>query len=41
LKRSVAERTQLVQDIWDGIAAEADALTWTEDQHGELDREPG
>jgi putative addiction module component (TIGR02574 family) len=38
LKLSVAERIQLVEDIWDSIAAESDALTLTEEQRQELDR---
>lgn len=45
-KLSVAERIQLVEDIWDSIAADADAVPLTDDQRSELDRriadaEPG
>jgi len=35
---SVAERIQLVQDIWDSIAAEPDQVPITEAQRRELDR---
>ena len=35
---SVAERIQLVQDIWDSIAEENGALPLTESQRKELDR---
>jgi putative addiction module component (TIGR02574 family) len=38
LKLSVAERIQLVEDIWDSIAAEPDAFPLTEEQRAELDR---
>jgi putative addiction module component (TIGR02574 family) len=38
LKLSVSERIQLVEDIWDSIAAEPDALPLTEEQRAELDR---
>jgi putative addiction module component (TIGR02574 family) len=38
LKLSVAERIQLVEDIWDSIAAEPDALSLTQEQRDELDR---
>jgi putative addiction module component (TIGR02574 family) len=38
LKLSVSERIQLVEDIWDSIAAEPDALPLTEEQREELDR---
>ncbi len=38
LKLSVAERIQLVEDIWDSIAEEADALPLTDAQREELDR---
>lgn len=38
LKLSVAERIQLVEDIWDSIAADPDSLTLTEEQRQELDR---
>jgi putative addiction module component (TIGR02574 family) len=35
---SVDERIQLVEDIWDSIAADACALSLTEEQRAELDR---
>jgi putative addiction module component (TIGR02574 family) len=35
---SIAERLQLVEDIWDSIAQEADALPLTPEQKAELDR---
>jgi putative addiction module component (TIGR02574 family) len=35
---SVAERIQLVEDIWDSIAAVPEALPLTDDQRKELDR---
>lgn len=35
---SVAERIQLVEDIWDTIAAQPDALTLTETQRDVLDQ---
>ena len=38
LKLSVAERIQLVEDLWDSIAADADAYPLTEAQKAELDR---
>ena len=37
LKLSVAERIQLVEDLWDSIAADADAFPLTEAQKAELD----
>jgi putative addiction module component (TIGR02574 family) len=37
-KLSVAERIQLVQDLWDSIAEEPDALPLTDAQREELDR---
>jgi len=38
LKLNVSERMQLVQDIWDSIAAFPEALELTEAQRTELDR---
>ncbi len=38
LEMSIAERIQLVEDIWDSIAALPEALTLTEAQRQELDR---
>jgi putative addiction module component (TIGR02574 family) len=38
LKLSVAERIQLVEDIWDSIAAEPEAVALTEEQRQDLDR---
>jgi putative addiction module component (TIGR02574 family) len=38
LRLSVAERIQLVEDLWDSIAAESDALPLTEAQRQEIDR---
>ena len=38
LKLSVAERIQLVADIWDSIAAVPDSLPLTEAERRELDR---
>jgi putative addiction module component (TIGR02574 family) len=38
LHLSVAERIQLVEDLWDSIAAESDALPLTEAQRQEIDR---
>ena len=38
LKLSVAERIQLVEDIWDSIAAEPGALPLSPAQAAELDR---
>ena len=35
---SVSERMQLVEDIWDSIAASPEALPITEQQRQELDR---
>lgn len=35
---SIAERIQLVEDIWDTIAATPEALPLTEAQRAELDR---
>jgi putative addiction module component (TIGR02574 family) len=35
---SLAEKIQLVQDIWDEIAAEAEGAALTEPQRQELDR---
>jgi putative addiction module component (TIGR02574 family) len=35
---SVAERIQLVEDLWDSIAAESDTLPLTEAQRREIDR---
>jgi len=37
-KLSVAERIQLVEDIWDTIASEPENLALTEAQKQELDR---
>jgi putative addiction module component (TIGR02574 family) len=37
-KLSVSERIQLVEDIWDSIAAEPDAFPPTEEQQAELER---
>lgn len=37
LEMSVAERIQLVEDIWDSIAAIPEALPLTEDERKELD----
>ena len=37
-KLSVSERIQLVEDIWDSIAADAETLPLTEEQRAELDR---
>jgi putative addiction module component (TIGR02574 family) len=37
-KLSVAERLQLVQDLWDSIAEEPGALPLTDAQREELDR---
>lgn len=37
LKLSVTERIQLVEDIWDSIAADTKALPLTEEQRSELD----
>ncbi|HEX6861543.1 MAG TPA: addiction module protein, partial [Thermoanaerobaculia bacterium] len=38
LHLSVAERLQLVEDLWDSIAAEPEALQLTQAQKEELDR---
>ncbi len=38
LKLSVAERIQLVEDLWDSIAADPESLPLTEAQKAELDR---
>ena len=38
LEMSVAERIQLVEDIWDSIAAVPESLSLTEAEHQELDR---
>jgi putative addiction module component (TIGR02574 family) len=38
LEMSVAERIQLVEDIWDSIAAVPEALSLTDDERRELDR---
>ena len=38
LKLSVSERIQLVEDIWDSIAADPDEIALTEEQRAELDR---
>jgi putative addiction module component (TIGR02574 family) len=38
LKWSVAERIQLVEDIWDSIAAEANAVELSDELREELDR---
>jgi putative addiction module component (TIGR02574 family) len=38
LKLSVAERIQLVEDIWDSIAADPAALPLTDAEREELDR---
>lgn len=38
LKLSVAERIQLVEDIWDSIAADPDSLPLGGEQMAELDR---
>ena len=35
---SIDERMQLVEDIWDSIAADQAALTLTDEQRVELDR---
>ena len=35
---SVAERTEMVEDIWDSIAAVPEAVPLSEDQKKELDR---
>lgn len=38
LKLSVAERIQLVEDLWDSIAADPEGFPLTEAQKAELDR---
>jgi putative addiction module component (TIGR02574 family) len=38
LQLSVAERIQLVEDIWDSIATVPDAVSLTEEQEAELER---
>ena len=38
LKLSVAERIQLVEDLWDSIAADAESFPLTGAQKAELDR---
>lgn len=38
LHLSVAERIQLVEDLWDSLAAEPEALPLTEAQQQEIDR---
>jgi putative addiction module component (TIGR02574 family) len=38
LQLSVAERIQLVEDIWDSIAVVPEAVPLTEEQKAELDR---
>lgn len=38
LQMSVAERIQLVEDIWDTIAASPESLSLTDAQRQELDR---
>ena len=38
LQLSVAERIQLVEDIWDSIATVPEAVSLTEEQHAELER---
>lgn len=38
LEMSVAERIQLVEDIWDSIAAVPEAIPLTEEQRQELER---
>lgn len=37
-KLSIAERLQLVEDIWDSIAQDTEALPLTDAQKAELDR---
>jgi putative addiction module component (TIGR02574 family) len=41
LKLSVAERIQLVEDLWDSIAADPEGLPLTDAQKAELDRRLG
>lgn len=38
LELSVAERIQLVEDIWDSIASVPESLSLTDDERQELDR---
>ena len=38
LEMSVAERIQLVEDIWDSIVADPESLSLTEAERQELDR---
>ena len=38
LKLSVSERIQLVEDIWDSIAAQPESLPLSETQKAELER---
>ncbi|OLE55925.1 MAG: addiction module protein [Acidobacteria bacterium 13_1_20CM_3_53_8] len=38
LQMSVAERIQLVEDIWDSIAAVPEAIPLTDEERQELDR---
>lgn len=38
LKLSITERIQIVEDIWDSIAAVPDAVALSDDQKKELDR---
>ena len=38
LQLSVAERIQLVEDIWDSIAVVPEAISLTEEQKAELER---
>ena len=38
LEMSVAERIQLVEDIWDSIAAAPESLPLSDDERQELDR---
>lgn len=38
LQLSVAERIQLVEDIWDSIAVVPDSVLLTEEQEAELER---
>jgi len=38
LELSVAERIQIVEDIWDSIAAVPESIPLSEDQKKELDR---
>jgi putative addiction module component (TIGR02574 family) len=38
LELSIDERIKLVEDLWDSIAAEQEALHLTDEQRAELDR---